>query len=389
MSDETDYEYFKLRQEGKTYVSKLFQWGAQDTEGKRNVHMVLENCDSLKLGEIEGSLCLRLTGEKRKTQVTATVTQDNKKIRRLTIQTFKPRSADWIEAVDKDEFTFRSDEFDRLLEFLNRLEFIDLSNKARFQVQDLSTQTGSKVIVDAPDNNVLHVIKKMSNERRKAIWGGLQSSLSAEEVNILLGRKQGLEVFETHLSQNDWTEVLWQDFFEKEHWVFGYGLDYRVLRPFDRESTLGGGGTDNRNKPVIDFLQTFKDYTVLVEIKRPDTPIFKASKGGRAGTWEFSSEFISAVSQIAEQKAEWLASAQGNEHYNRAGTEKLQARTRNAKTILVIGSHHEFDNAGNKRDADIKRDTFELFRQELRGIDIITYTELLERAKFITRDSCV
>jgi hypothetical protein len=53
--------------------------------------------------------------------------------------------------------------------------------------------------------------------------------------------------------------------------------------------------------------------------------------------------------------------------------------------ILVIGSSREFEDDAQARDAAIKRDTFELFRRESRTIDIITYDELLERARFITR----
>jgi hypothetical protein len=124
---------------------------------------------------------------------------------------------------------------------------------------------------------------------------------------------------------------------------------------------------------------------VLVEIKKPNTAIFKQSRGGRAGTWEFSPEFTSAVSQIIEQKAEWLAFAQTGEHHNKAGTGALTARTRNAKSILVIGSRDEFARSGNVRDERVMRDTFELFRREMRSIDIVTFDELLERARFITR----
>ncbi|MDB5446057.1 MAG: hypothetical protein JWQ97_1374 [Phenylobacterium sp.] len=98
-----------------------------------------------------------------------------------------------------------------------------------------------------------------------------------------------------------------------------------------------------------------------------------------------SPEFMSAVSQIIEQKAEWLSFSQTGEHYNKSGTEKLTARTRNARSILVIGSKEEFARLGNARDATVMADTFELFRRECRSIDIITYDELLERARFITR----
>ena len=93
---------------------------------------------------------------------------------------------------------------------------------------------------------------------------------------------------------------------------------------------------------------------------------------------------MGAVSQVIEQKAEWLSFAQTGEHYNKAGN-VLEARTRNAKTILVIGSRDQFSRLGNARDAGIMRDTFELFRRENRSIDIVTFDELLERARFITR----
>lgn len=388
MSNESDYEYFKLRKQAKTYISKVFSFNERNPERIRQVRMVIEGNDRVHLAEIEGAMCLRLTGNIRKTQVTALITQDDKKIKRLTLQTFKTRAAragDWIEAVDKDEFTFRSDEFTRLLGFLSQIEFIDLSNEENFQIEDISTKSGPKAIIDASDCGIVDRIKSMIEGQKNGLLRALQASLTHEEIDILLGRKQGLENYEEHMRLMDWSEAKWQDFFEREQWVFGYGLDYRVMRQFDREMTVGGAGSDNRNKPVIDFLMSFTDYTVLVEIKKPDTPIFKARRGGRAGTWEFSADFMSAVSQILEQKAEWLSFAQTGEHYDRAGKEVLAARTRNAKSILVIGSRDEFARADNPRVANVMRDTFELFRRETRSIDIVTFDELLERARFITR----
>ena len=58
---------------------------------------------------------------------------------------------------------------------------------------------------------------------------------------------------------------------------------------------------------------------------------------------------------------------------------------RNAKSILVIGSRDEFSRSGSSRHTNLMRDTFELFRRENRSIDIVTFDELLERARFITR----
>ena len=67
------------------------------------------------------------------------------------------------------------------------------------------------------------------------------------------------------------------------------------------------------------------------------------------------------------------------------GTKSREARTRDAKTILVIGSRDEFARTLNARETNVMRDTFELFRRECRNIDIVTFDELLERARFITR----
>jgi hypothetical protein len=385
MSNETEFEFFKLRKQAKTYISKVFAFDERNPNRLRQVRMVVEGSDQLHFGEIEGAMCLRLTGNTRKTQVTALITQDDKKIRRLTLLTFKNRAGDWIEAVEKNEFTFRADEFMRLLSFLSQIEFIDLSNEENFQIEDISTKAGPKTLIDSSDRAFIDRIKAMTEEHRTSLLYTLQQSLTDEEINILLGRRQGLEEYEEHFNRGDWSEAQWQNFFEREQWVFGYGLDYRVMRQFDREMTVGRGGSDYRDKPVIDFLMTFTDYTVLVEIKTPETPIFRESRGGRAGTWEFSPQFMSAVSQIIEQKAEWLSFAQSGEHYNKEGTEVLAARTRNAKSILVIGSRDEFSRSKNPRESSVRSDTFELFRRETRSIDIVTFDELLDRAQFIAR----
>jgi predicted nucleic acid-binding protein len=253
-------------------------------------------------------------------------------------------------------------------------------------VEDISVASGHKVIIDAGDLAIINKIKQLGDTERKHLFRSLHLDLTPEEINLLLGRRQALEQFETQLSATQWAETDWQDFFETQSWVFGYGLDYRIMRPFDREMVVGSAGTDNRNKPTVDFLMTFTDYTVLVEIKRPETSIFQPRKSGRAGTWRFSVDFMDAVSQVLEQKAEWLSAAQSGDHFDKSGTRRLEARTRDTKTILVIGNRAEFDQSGNLRDAAIKRDTFELFRRDTRNLEIVTFDELFDRAMFITRD---
>lgn len=181
MSDESEREFFKLRKGAKTYISKVFSFNSRNPERVRQVRMVLEGSDRLHLGELEGAMCLRLTGNSRKTQVSALVTQDQNQIKRLTLQTFKSRSGAWIESVEKDEFTFRGDEFERLLTFLRQIEFIDMSNDQNFQIEDISSQAGPKAIIDASDRHLVERIKNLGNAQREAVLRALQQSLTKWE----------------------------------------------------------------------------------------------------------------------------------------------------------------------------------------------------------------
>lgn len=385
MNDD-DAKFYELRKEGRAYLTKVFTHGSINPERRRLIRGVIEGTERVLLGEVEGAMCLRLTGDKRKTQVTALVSQDDGGIRRVTLETFQSRAGDWYQAYEKDAFTFRSDEFERLIAFLEGIKFINRANEERFEVRDVSVGNGPKIITDASDHVLLARIKKLSKQERERLFRGFQADLSQNEINLLLGRRQGFEEFEKQLSQGRWAEADWQDFFERQRWVFGYGLDYRIMRTFDREMVVGAGGTDDRDRPTVDYLMNFTDYSLLVEIKRPDTPIFQQRRSGRSGTWRFSNEFMDAVSQVLEQKAEWLVQAQTGQNYDKSGERRLETRTRDPKAILVIGTSSGIEGMGNARDAEVRRDTFELFRRDTRNLDIVTFDELLDRARFITRD---
>lgn len=98
---EDDAKFFQLRREGRTYLTKVFTHGTINPEKRRLAHGVFEGTERALLGEIEGALCLRLTGEQRKTQVTALVSQDDASVRRVTLQTFQSRVGDCTKAMRK------------------------------------------------------------------------------------------------------------------------------------------------------------------------------------------------------------------------------------------------------------------------------------------------
>ena len=206
-------------------------------------------------------------------------------------------------------------------------------------------------------------------------------NLTKEDINLITGRKDSLEIFQeqlNNLDNSDWTESKWQEFFEKNTWIFGYGLDYRFLKILQREARVSRIDVDGKNTVITDFLLASTHFTVLVELKKPTTLLF-GEKLNRSDSWKLSDNLINAVSQILSQKANWLIKAE-TPNYTDSG-ELITQQTYDPKAILIIGHTREFK--GDDRDSRIKSKTFELFRRNYKDIEMITYDELLERAVFI------
>ena len=92
------------------------------------------------------------------------------------------------------------------------------------------------------------------------------------------------------------------------------------------------------------------------------------------------------MSQILEYKAAHQVEWDQNEgsRYDYTGN-KLTQEALDPKAILIIGSDNMLD-GDNDRETDIRKRTFELYRRDSRNIEIFTYDELYERAKFIVNN---
>lgn len=215
-----------------------------------------------------------------------------------------------------------------------------------------------------------------------AIKNVIHNKLSPDDINTILGRKESLLEFEQKLSQGKQiSEPEWQIFFENNEWIFGYGLKYRYLKILQREAHISGSDLDGQNEVISDFLMSDLKFTKLIELKKPSTPLFK-NKKNRSDAWCLSTDLSDAVSQILAQKANWEIDCQ-TDNYTADGN-KITDFTHDVECILIIGS--QSDISGSDREKAMKLKTLELYRRNLRNIDIILYDELFERAKFIVQD---
>jgi hypothetical protein len=208
-------------------------------------------------------------------------------------------------------------------------------------------------------------------------------NLNKNDINIISGRKENLITFQRELNESSqWKETDWQVFFEHNNWIFGYGLNYRFFKVLQREAHVSNTNLTSNNDSTTDFLVGDNNFTAIVELKRPDTPLFEKDIN-RAGSWQLSKDLTFAVSQILEQKASWILKSESSQ-YDSSG-QLITQKTFDPKTILVIGHSEQF--SGTDQNSRIKAKTFELYRRNSKDIEILTYNELLDRATFIVNDS--
>ncbi len=76
--------------------------------------------------------------------------------------------------------------------------------------------------------------------------------------------------------------------------------------------------------------------------------------------------------------------SENSREYDRNG-EEIKQKAYDSKTILIIGSWKEIESS-NAQEKKIKEKTLELFRQNSKNVEIITFDELYDRAKFIVEN---
>lgn len=394
----TEYDYFKMRKLDKIYVSKSFPFKSffgNINKKKRFVKKVFEKSEDNEFVKVKGEIVLRSSPSERD-QVSVVVIGDNDdNAISVTLQKFRNNPKSGFKPVENSSFTFQKGEFLALLKFLSDLKFIDFSDESRFKIDDkdnlkekislLIQPTGNEeVVVIKNDAQLINALSGLKGLERETLLSSLRNKvISHEDLNILSGRKEGLDIFKRELFKNDqdWDEKKWQSFFQLNPWIFGYGLDYRFLEIIQKEASVSSADLDGKQTVIADFLMTDSRFTVLVELKRPDTSLFEVDSN-RSRSWKLSKDITNSISQILTQKAEWEMKSQ-SEQFDSAG-KLIMERTIDPKTILIIGNTSQFK--GTDRNSIIKAKTFELYRRNSKNIEIVTFDELYERASFIVNN---
>ncbi len=380
-----EIEYFENKRSDRTYISKPFQ--SPDDKDQRFISKVFDHSEHNELVEVKGELVLRVTDGMRD-EVKAVIYEDDRRIQSLMIQRFTRTTG----RPHKTSFSFHGDEIRKLYRLIHAISVIPLPE-------------GRK---DRLDDDILdELLRSLGDvERRKLLAGNIElieeiarNDITSSDVIALGYRKEQLGVFENLVAdseyfakiQTEWNahtpEAVWQTFFERNPWIFGYGLQYVFtdrLKNQRLEQVVEGFSISGRGKRIDALLRTVGAVSSLcfVELKRHDTDLL-VSTAYRPGCWQISREVAGAVAQIQKtvQQAGQAIREKLTIHADDGEPSFESAFLFHPKAFVVVGNLDEFvsDNGVNQQ----KFGSFELFRRNLASPEILTYDELLCRAKCI------
>jgi energy-coupling factor transporter ATP-binding protein EcfA2 len=226
----------------------------------------------------------------------------------------------------------------------------------------------------------------------------ISSDIRNEDLVSLGYRKKQLDIFRQYLD-DDWyfentksqlnasDERVWQQFFEKNPWIFGYGLGYIFMSNLDGkklEQVVKGFDLNSFGKRSDGVMKSMGAISNLcfIEIKTHKTELLEKQEY-RTGCWSQSKELNGGLAQVRITVDEALRNISGelrleDEDGNLTGEELYNYKP---KSYLIVGSLKQLraERGVNKN----KLRSFELFRNNQKDIDIITFDELYERARFI------
>jgi len=189
---------------------------------------------------------------------------------------------------------------------------------------------------------------------------------------------EALEAFESHMLANDWTEHDWQRYFDANRWIFGFGLSYCFLSTVQVQPVYVGAGVSGGGAQRGDFMMRSEAdvrFTVLVKIKRPDTRLL--GREHRPGVYHESQSLSEAVAQVQANSEKWLRQGSMTKESGQSYEIEQQTFTHQPNSILIVGRTSELTGG------TAKIGSFERYRKNLLMPEVLTFDELLSRARHL------
>ena len=230
-----------------------------------------------------------------------------------------------------------------IIELLNDKNLIDLLFQNKEQIKE--------------------ILSNISEDNKKEIF---------DEINSELINPKRLKEKIDKKDEESKKESFWQKEFEKNPHILSVAIP-NMLQIIEDQTYMGGKRIDNKGSSIADFVyKKGIDNVCIIEIKTPSTKIVEKNKY-RDNVYVLSQELISSIVQVKEQKDSFMKDY--NSIWRRSYEEGINFKAFDPKCYLIIGNTSEL----NAKQIE----SFNLFRNELRTVEIITYDELLSKMEIL------
>lgn len=396
-TDDQEAEYAWQRVPGRFYISRRFNFGESDDSvgttddaparvgsPARFAYEVLTSEDEVSLQRDKGHEVVLRETEKARQQLKAIFFEDNRAIERLIFQRFTAKGT----PIKNPVFSLAGNEITHLREFLELIETAPIPDGQGIRLdpdivrQVLRRPEASAEAYAANPQEVVSLIR---------------SDINARDVIAVARRRQSLEAFERLLEDQTYfrkqraergksrDEDVWQEFFEENRWIFGFGLAAQLLIGWDEaklEAVIESSTAWGRGKRADALMRTAGILSSLcfVEIKLPTAPLLSKEQY-RPEAWAPAKDLIGGVAQLHTTLDKAIQKSNALQAKDENGAPVGQpAHVCRPRAYLLIGRHDEFLGADGRVNESMYR-SFENYRRSLRDPEVITYDELLLRAK--------
>jgi len=172
-----------------------------------------------------------------------------------------------------------------------------------------------------------------------------------------------------HSNKSNPDEEFWQTVFNENPYVLSQLFSVPVVFIKDK-AYVGGMNIDRQDAKFVDYLYANESSNdaLLVEIKTPETKLVGAKY--RRGVHKPSSDISGSIVQVLDYRRDLSKNIQTIT----SGTNHV-IDVFNPRCVVIAG------NASKELDNETKRRSFELFRTNLRDVEIVTFDELFKKAE--------
>lgn len=253
-----------------------------------------------------------------------------------------------------------------------RFTLVESGLAAFFELGETDLNELFELHKDRATATLLNLVKWLTRSSRRQ--DAIERFASADieqlpDLNVIAGLaalKGAISYWEQH--RNNANEEFWQEAISDRSFVLSQLFSYPVI-VIRQKAYVGGKRITNTGGNIVDFLSKVEttDSTVLIEIKTPQTKLLTTEY--RAGAYPLSRELTGAITQILRYRQSLL-----NEFHSLTAGQPKPLVMGEPKCLVIAGDTSELDHPD-------KRESFELMRERLQGVTVVTYDEMFRKLK--------